>query len=282
MEIQKLYTIFFSPTGTSRKSAEAVARGFDAERPLPRIEVDLTHTENAVHTLASNEATVLAVPVYGGRIAPIARKRLAAIRGTGSPAILVVVYGNRAFEGALAELDELARQQGFIPVAAAACIGEHSYSSAQHPIAAGRPDEHDLAQIEGFGRRTARRLSDMQHPTPIDIRRIARPKDNLWSKLRFIRFVLGYQRQQKRHPKIYLPATDAARCTHCGRCAAICPTGAIPRGGEEQTDKSRCIRCCACVKGCPVGARSFDTPFAEVLSHNFGRPKPNVFLPAEE
>lgn len=283
MEIRKLYTAYFSPTGTSRRTVEALARGFVAVRPIPCVELDLTHTEHpAARRLAADEAAVLAVPVYGGHIAPTARQRLETIQGSGTPAILVVVYGNRAFEKALAELDELARRQGFAPVAAAACIGEHSYSSAQWPIATGRPDQHDLAEVEAFGRHTAQRLTAQSElPAPLDVRRMVQPPSGFWPTLRFIRFVLGYRRQQKRQPKRYLPVTDTTLCTHCGRCAAQCPVGAIAPGDEEQTDATRCIRCCACVKGCPVGARHFDTPFAEALSHNFRRPKPNVFLPDE-
>ena len=77
---------------------------------------------------------------------------------------------------------------------------------------------------------------------------------------------------------VYLPEGDAECCTHCGRCAAICPVGAIPRGDETRTDPARCIRCCACVKGCPVGARTFHTPFAAALARNFARRKEPVTL----
>lgn len=96
--------------------------------------------------------------------------------------------------------------------------------------------------------------------------------------LRFIRFVVGYRRRQKKNPVVYLPACDADRCTHCGRCAAICPTQAIARGDEAHTDPARCIRCCACVKGCPVGARSFHTPFAAALARSFTRRKQPVTI----
>lgn len=165
------------------------------------------------------------------------------------------------------------RARGFVPVAAAAFVGEHSYSTERTPIAAGRPDGQDLAAAEAFGRAVRRKLAG-QGPLPVDAARLKPPGTPLVPLLRFIRFVLAYRRRQKKHPVVLLPAGSADRCTHCGRCAAVCPTGAIARGDELRTDAARCIRCCACVKGCPVGARTFETPFAATLSRNFARRKP--------
>lgn len=112
--------------------------------------------------------------------------------------------------------------------------------------------------------------------TPVDAAGLKDVRTPLLPMLRFIRFVLGYRRRQRKNPVVYLPAGNADLCTRCGRCAAICPTQAIARGDETHTDPARCIRCCACVKGCPVGARSFHTPFAAALARNFTRRKPPV------
>jgi ferredoxin len=47
------------------------------------------------------------------------------------------------------------------------------------------------------------------------------------------------------------------RCTHCGACVVICPTGALYL--DEQTrevifDNSKCIACELCIKPCPPRA----------------------------
>ena len=78
------------------------------------------------------------MPVYGGKVAPLAMERLQGIRASGSPVVLVVVYGNRAYEKALIELDAFASAQGFKVIAGATFVGEHSYSTEQNPIAPGR------------------------------------------------------------------------------------------------------------------------------------------------
>lgn len=281
-----VYTLFFSPTGTSARTADAIAAALarDTARPAagaPVRRIDLTHAAAAPATLPPEAVAVIAAPVYGGHIPPLAAERMKQVRGTQTPAVVVAVYGNRAFEGAVAELAALAAAQGFRPVAAGAFIGEHSYSTPATPIAAGRPDADDLAHAAAFGAAVRQKLAATaagEAPAAVDVRKLKAPATPLWPLLRFIRFVVGYRRRQKRHPVVYLPAGDETLCTRCGRCAAVCPTGAIRRGDELHTDPARCLRCCACVKGCPVGARTFDTPFAAALARNFSRRKESVTL----
>ena len=71
----------------------------------------------------NGELCVIAVPVYGGRVAATALQRLQRLKGNGSSAILVVVYGNRDYEDALLELRDTTVQLGFVPLTAGAFIG---------------------------------------------------------------------------------------------------------------------------------------------------------------
>jgi len=257
--------------------ADAGTNAVAGSAAKPFTTIDLTHASGKSVTLPADAAAVFAVPVYGGRVAPAALERLREIRGEGTPAVVLAVYGNRAFGTAVAQLAAFVAERGFVPVAAGAFVGEHSYSTPGTPIAEGRPDAQDLAEAAAFGARIGQKLAHGE-TGPIDAAKLREPHTPLLSKLRFIRFVLGYRRRQKRNPIALLPAGDAARCTQCGRCVALCPTQAIARGDELHTDPARCIRCCACVKGCAFGARTFETPFAAVLSRNFARRKPPVTL----
>ncbi|MDE6507487.1 MAG: 4Fe-4S dicluster domain-containing protein [Alistipes sp.] len=275
MQPSEIRSFCFSPTGTTRRVASAIAQAVAANgQPL---ETDLTHTEAPALTMSSDAVAILAAPVYGGHVPPLALERLAGLRGNGTPAVIVAVYGNRAFEGAAAELAAWAQRHGFRPIAAAAFVGEHSYSGPATPIAAGRPDGQDLAEAAAFGKRIREKLG-RDDLGEIDARRLRAPRTPLFPLLRFIGFVLAYLWRQRRQPATPAPETDAARCTRCGSCATLCPTQAIAPGDELHTDPQRCIRCCACVKGCPTGARSYETPFAAALSRNFSLRKPPVAL----
>ncbi len=50
---------------------------------------------------------------------------------------------------------------------------------------------------------------------------------------------------------------NEARCTHCGACVALCPTGAFslePNTRRVLFDNSKCIVCELCIKACPPHA----------------------------
>lgn len=50
---------------------------------------------------------------------------------------------------------------------------------------------------------------------------------------------------------------DEARCTHCGACVAICPSGAFSLEAKTRRvlfDHNKCVVCGLCVKACPPRA----------------------------
>ena len=45
------------------------------------------------------------------------------------------------------------------------------------------------------------------------------------------------------------------KCIGCGKCASICPAGAIEMvDGRPAWTKKKCLKCCGCINRCPVSA----------------------------
>lgn len=150
----ELYEITFSPTGGTQKAADLLTRALDGACTA----VDLTDSRADFSAVAFNpeDVAVIAVPSYGGRVPSTATKRLGTMKGNGARAVLVCVYGNRAYEDTLVELADTARQAGFHVIAAVAAIAEHSIARC---YAAGRPDAEDAKQLQAFAGKIQEKLS---------------------------------------------------------------------------------------------------------------------------
>jgi len=263
MEVKKVELIYFSPTGTTQKVLESIAKGIAVEYVE---HINLTLPEGAQQTVPpfSDELVIIGAPVYGGRLPVDAVNRFKQLRASKTLAILIVVYGNREFEDALLELKNLAIELGFNPVAGGAFIGEHSFATEDVPIANGRPDSLDIQEAMDFGAKIKEIITALQSPDDqVDLKVPGR-----------FPYAAGGAR-----PMAVSPVTIEDTCTVCGTCASVCPTEAISINGNVATKIELCIRCCACIKNCPTGARVMEDSMMKNimkgLSQYFSYPKEN-------
>ena len=251
MNIEKWIIAHFSPTGGTKKVADAIAVGLNT----PVVDVDLTK-EMAIPKLAGNDALLAVLPVYAGRVPQISLERLAALKGNGQKAVAVVVYGNREYDDALLETKDALEANGFRVIAAAAFIAEHSIVRS---IAAGRPDAGDEALCRQFAADVMAKPDDA---APVQV-----PGNTPYKALK---------------PSVFHPVAKE-NCVKCGACAEQCPVGAIGMDDPSQTDHDLCINCMRCVEACPVSSRAlpdaFLTMITQMLNQNAaGYKKPAIFL----
>jgi len=240
--IHTITLAYFSPTGTTRSVAQAIARGINLNTVK---QIDITKPDARKRRLqtSENELLVVAVPVYIGRVPALLSEWFHEIKADRTPVVCVVVYGNRDYDDALLELKNIMKNRGGIPIACAAYIGEHSYSSSERPIAEARPDANDLNHAELFGRRISEKLqsvTSVDHISDINIPGL-----------------YPYRRDTKLWSVDFIAISN--ECIQCGICAERCPVGAIDSENSNLIDKEKCITCCACIKNCPQNARTMKT-----------------------
>ena len=253
--------IYFSPTGTTKKIITQVASGL----ATPNVKhYDLTRMEADFSLCLDDGLAIIGVPVYAGRVPEIFLKRIENLSGKGIPALVIVLYGNRAYEDALVELRDMITTKGFHVIAAGAFIGEHSYSTNERPLAPHRPDADDLQKAREFGVALSRKLKGEHKQGNLDIP--------------------GNIPYQERPPLGGIfPETKPDLCTLCKTCARVCPALIIRVDQQVFTEAGQCILCCACVKSCPNQARVMLHPMIEarreMLAKNFSeRKEPSYFL----
>ena len=251
MNIEKWIIAHFSPTGGTKKVADAIAAGF----PVPIVEMDLTKADSAL-ALGEKDALMAVLPVFAGRVPQISLERLAALKGNGHKAVAVVVYGNREFDDALLETRDALESNGFRVIAAAAFIAEHSMARS---IAAGRPDAQDQVLCRQFA---ADVMAKPEDAAPVQV-----PGNIPYKELK---------------PSAFHPAANE-NCVKCGVCAEQCPVGAIPLDDPSQTNNDLCINCIRCVEACPQKCRALPDAFVNMITQMLnqnaaGYKKPVVFL----
>ena len=215
--------ITFSPTGGTEKVAHIL--GGEWSENTVKIDLSDARTDFSQCVISEEDQVLVAMPSFGGRAPAVAIQRLKQIAGNGARCTLVCVYGNRAYEDTLVEMEDAAKECGFRVVAAVAAVAEHSILPQ---YATGRPDETDKAQLAGFAAKIAGKDSEIAS--------------------------LPGNRPYKKSGGAGLVPKPTKDCVKCGLCAEKCPVQAIDPASFA-ADPKLCIGCMRCVKQCPSSAR---------------------------
>ena len=270
--IETVQCIYFSPTGTTRRTVEAIAEGTGLQI-ADSIDLTLPAPREGWNGSAEGDILLVGVPVYSGTIPSHPLDPLHRLEGNGRWAVPVAVYGVRSAEDTVGQLSGLLRTRGFKILAAANFVAEHSYSHDNLPLALGRPDGRDLEIAREFGAKIAEKLTAHPDEFPLE----SRP----------LKYGENYRRKREDWPEKRRPESttrvsdyDEENCSKCDNCVDSCPSGAIDPETYAIED-TNCIRCFACTRACPTGVRRTQlspramTFFTDLLD---AKKEPEIFI----
>jgi Ferredoxin len=255
-----IFKVSFSPTHTTQTISTILADTLSEKTGKDITDINLTLSDYSAeeYEFGPTDILLLGFPVYGGRIPALVKKRLPKLHARNTTAILSATYGNRDYDDALLEAKDLLTEQGFTVIAAAAFIGEHSFSQK---LAANRPDPHDRSIARQYAEQIADKILSNQ------LQEIT-----VKGKKPYTNHFAGFP---------FLPKTNA-NCSDCFICVQNCPARIIDTVNPRIVT-SGCIQCFSCIKSCPVRAKYFDDEqllqITEYLENNFmDRKEPELFI----
>lgn len=239
--LKEVMLYYFSPTGGTKKVGESFCAALAKE--VKEVNLGL---RNGEVDQASCDYVAIAAPVFGGRIPAIAIEKIKGLEGAGKKAVTLAVYGTRAYEDALLELNHAVEECGFEIIASAALIAQHSIVPV---VGSGRPDAKDVEDIQKFAERV---LEKIEHGQVGKVE-------------------VSGNFPYKNHMTVAATPISMSACNKCGACEAVCPTGAICMTADgAMTELEKCILCMACVAHCPMKARILPPPMQEGMNQKLG------------
>lgn len=213
----EIYEMTFSPTGGTRRVADVLAAAWSDN--VCQIDLAAPHFKADNLILSEDDVVLMAVPSYAGRVPALAVERIRTMEGNNARAVLLCVYGNRAYEDTLLELSDVVEALHFRVVAAVAAIAEHSIV---HHYAAGRPDADDKELLKVFAGKIEHKLLDGDF-TPL---------------------VLPGNRPYKPLKNAAITPMPQSECNACGCCAKQCPVQAIDLQRPDVVDAENASAVC--------------------------------------
>lgn len=233
---------YFSPTEGTEHSIRILAENISDSVSY----MDMTLPKNREKQVSFSEydLLILGCPVYAGQMPPV-EGLFENLEGHNTPCVIMAAYGNRHYDDALAQMKQRLTQNGFICIAAIACIIPHVFSEK---LGANRPDNDDLTIISKFSQKVKLQLKNGSC-TAISVPGNENPEPKAVNPM----------------PK----SRDEKLCNQCQACVHNCPVGAI-NPDTFAIDDALCINCMRCAKICKQQARAFDNTNVKIyLESNY-------------
>ncbi|WP_310598646.1 4Fe-4S dicluster domain-containing protein [Desulfobulbus sp.] len=255
--MHKHIVAFFSPAGTTRRIAQIIQDRL-IRNNCDAVLIDLGRNEQLpqeqVPYIRQNACCLwIGSPVYCDHAVPLVHAFIDRLPAPASrcDAVPFVTWGGVTSGLALLKMARHLQEKGYTPLGAAKVLAVHSSTwSAARPLAAGHPNQDDLAQIQDLVDHVVAALN--RPPAPV----LALDRlDYLSPALRADAATKSLAAAKAAMPPL---AADEERCLQCGDCAEGCPVAAITLHPFPAIDRAACVLCLQCVRNCPQQAFPFN------------------------
>mgnify|MGYP003178957171 CR=1 FL=1 len=117
------FQLIFSPTGGTERVAKALTETWPE---VQTIDLSAQNFTAPAIPFSADDLVLIAMPAFEAMAPQPALDRLALLQGNGARCALAAVYGNRAVDNTLAQMEDYARNAGFQPIATVSAVAAHS------------------------------------------------------------------------------------------------------------------------------------------------------------
>jgi ferredoxin/flavodoxin len=246
----KIFIVFSSPAGSTRRVAEVIGAGFSRRNFETRM-LDLgtvhDHSEILVRIRKAGRQGCLFVgsPVYrDGAVPPVVGFIESLPEIDGALAVPYVTWGQACSGLALWQMGDGLVKKGFKIAAAAKVLAAHSMMwRATTPAGKGHPDRTDLGSVEDLVNTLCNRFESGDIPNLVLDTLDYQPRERA-------------QQIKKKMDKPWMivpKKVNTETCTQCGICVEECPAAAVNLNPYPQFDPN-CFDCFNCIRLCPEDA----------------------------
>lgn len=235
----KAYLVYFSPSGTTKRTLENIAAGLEGME-VEHINLLPSGNRKKEYVFGPNDLVILG-SATAGAVMGHPDEFFGCLKGNNTPLVAVGVCGGTTIGITMKQMRKNTEERGFKVAAMGVFVGQYSCIPG---VGVGRPNADDAAMQAQFGRDLYQKICvehdlELHGEVPETIHNPAVQGDGVDGE-----YIL---------PREFKEKTVSDDCILCHTCEKNCPVDAIEID-RKFFDLDKCVACWACITRCPKQA----------------------------